>query len=379
LEELMTKQIQNNVARSTRAIVNLSSIAHNIAEIRKRIGNQRSLMAVVKADGYGHGAVEVSRVAIKNGADWLGVALPEEGQQLREAGIEVPILVVGLIQPEEAYKIVRFRLAQAVASVELLESLDYEAGRASTSVNVHVKVDTGMGRIGIKPEEAVSFVRRLYSFKNLNLEGVFSHLSSADEKDKTFSVRQLQLFEQVINELHSAGINVPKKHIANSAAVLDLPQSYYDMVRPGIMIYGLYPSKEVSRSIELKTAMTFKTRVTAVKEVPRGTPISYGRTFVTQKLTKVATLPVGYADGYSRLLSNRGEVVIKGQRVPVIGSVCMDMCMVDVSSIGDVRPGDEVILFGEELHVDEVAAKLGTINYEVVCAVSKRVPRIYVQ
>lgn len=375
----MTKQIQNNVARSTRAIVNLSSIAHNIAEIRKRIGNQRSLMAVVKADGYGHGAVEVSRVAIKNGADWLGVALPEEGQQLREAGIEVPILVVGLIQPEEAYKIVRFRLAQAVASVELLESLDYEAGRASTSVNVHVKVDTGMGRIGIKPEEAVSFVRRLYSFKNLNLEGVFSHLSSADEKDKTFSVRQLQLFEQVINELHSAGINVPKKHIANSAAVLDLPQSYYDMVRPGIMIYGLYPSKEVSRSIELKTAMTFKTRVTAVKEVPRGTPISYGRTFVTQKLTKVATLPVGYADGYSRLLSNRGEVVIKGQRVPVIGSVCMDMCMVDVSSIGDVRPGDEVILFGEELHVDEVAAKLGTINYEVVCAVSKRVPRIYVQ
>lgn len=375
----MTKQIQNNVARSTRAIVNLSSIAHNIAEIRKRIGNQRSLMAVVKADGYGHGAVEVSRVAIKNGADWLGVALPEEGQQLREAGIEVPILVVGLIQPEEAYKIVRFRLAQAVASVELLESLDYEAGRASTSVNVHVKVDTGMGRIGIKPEEAVSFVRRLYSFKNLNLEGVFSHLSSADEKDKTFSVRQLQLFEQVINELHSAGINVPKKHIANSAAVLDLPQSYYDMVRPGIMIYGLYPSKEVSRSIELKTAMTFKTRVTAVKEVPQGTPISYGRTFVTQKLTKVATLPVGYADGYSRLLSNRGEVVIKGQRVPVIGSVCMDMCMVDVSSIGDVRPGDEVILFGEELHVDEVAAKLGTINYEVVCAVSKRVPRIYVQ
>jgi len=375
----VTKQVQRNIVRATRAIVDLGAISHNIAEIRKRIGNQRNLMAVVKADGYGHGAVEVSRAALRSGADWLGVALPEEGRQLREAGIGVPILVMGLIQPAEAYKIVKFRLAQAVASVELLEALDYEASKASTQVNVHVKVDTGMGRIGIKPEDAVSFVRKVNTFKNLNLEGVFSHLSSADEKDKTFSEHQLQLFEQVISELHSAGINVPKKHIANSAAVLDLPQSYYDMVRPGIMIYGLYPSKEVSHSIELKPAMTFKTKVSAVKVVPPGTPISYGGTFITKKRTTVVTLPVGYADGYSRLLSNRGEVLIKGQRVPVIGTVCMDMCMVDVSSVEDVRLGDEVILFGEGLHVDELAAKLGTINYEVVCAVSKRVPRIYVQ
>lgn len=375
----MTKQIQQNIERATRAIVNLGAISHNIAEIRKKIGNQRNLMAVVKADGYGHGAVEVSRVALRSGADCLGVAIPEEGQQLREAGIEVPILVVGLIQPEEAYKIVKFRLAQAVASVELLEALDYEANKASTQVNVHVKVDTGMGRIGIKPEDVVSFVRKVNTFKNLNLEGVFSHLSSADEKDKAFSEHQLRLFERVINELHSAGFNVPKKHIANSAAVLDLPQSYYDMVRPGIMIYGLYPSKEVSHSIELKPAMTFKTKVSAVKVVPLGTAVSYGGTFITKKRTTVATLPAGYADGYSRLLSNRGEVLIKGQRVPVIGTVCMDMCMVDASSVEDVRPGDEVILFGEGLHVDELAAKLGTINYEVVCAVSKRVPRIYVQ
>lgn len=336
-------------------------------------------MAVVKADGYGHGAAEVSRAALRSGADWLGIAIPEEGQQLRESGIEVPILVVGLIQPEEAYKVVKFRLAQAVASVELLEALDYEARKASASVNVHVKVDTGMGRIGIRPEEVVPFVRKVKAFKNLNLEGVFSHLSSADEKDKAFSEHQIELFEHVINKLLAAGIDVPKKHIANSAAVLDLPQSYYDMVRPGIMIYGLYPSKDVSHSIELKAAMTFKTKVTAIKEVPLGTPISYGRKFVTKKRTKIATLPVGYADGYNRFLSNCGEVVIKGQRVPVIGSVCMDMCMVDASRIEDVRPGDEAILFGEGLHVDELAAKLGTINYEVVCAVSKRVPRIYVQ
>jgi len=222
-------------------------------------------------------------------------------------------------------------------------------------------------------------VRKVKSFKNLNLEGLFSHFSSADEKDKTFSKRQLQLFDQVIGNLQIAGIEVPKKHMANSAAILDLPQSYYDIVRPGIMLYGLYPSRAVSHSIELKPAMTLKTKVSRVKVVPPGTPISYGRTFITNKKTTVATLPVGYADGYNRLLSNHGEVLIKGRRAPVIGTICMDMCMVDASSVEDVRPGDEVILFGEELPVDEIAAKIGTINYEVVCGVNQRVPRVYIK
>ena len=372
-------QARQNVERATRAIIDLGAISRNIAEIRKKIGNKRGLMAVVKADGYGHGAVEVSRAALRSGADFLGVALPEEGQQLREAGIEAPILVVGLIQPEEAYKVVKFQLSQAVASVELLEALNHEASKVSTWISVHVKLETGMGRIGVKPEDAVSFVRKVKSFKNLNLEGLFSHFSSADEKDKTFSERQLQLFDQVIGNLQLAGIEVPKKHIANSAAILDLPQSYYDIVRPGIMIYGLYPSREVSHSIELKPAMTFKTKISEVKVVPPGTPISYGRTFITKKKTTVATLPVGYADGYNRLLSNHGEVLVKGRRAPVIGTICMDMCMVDASSVEDIRPGDEVILFDEELSVDEIAAKIGTINYEVVCGVNKRVPRVYIQ
>jgi len=372
-------QARQNVERATRAIIDLGAISRNIAEIRKKIGNKRGLMAVVKADGYGHGAVEVSRAALRSGADFLGVALPEEGQQLREAGIEAPILVVGLIQPEEAYKVVKFQLSQTVASVELLEALNHEASKVSTWISVHVKLETGMGRIGVKPDDAVSFVRKVKSFKNLNLEGLFSHFSSADEKDKTFSERQLQLFDQVIGNLQLAGIEVPKKHIANSAAILDLPQSYYDIVRPGIMIYGLYPSREVSHSIELKPAMTFKTKISEVKVVPPGTPISYGRTFITKKKTTVATLPVGYADGYNRLLSNHGEVLVKGRRAPVIGTICMDMCMVDASSVEDIRPGDEVILFGEELPVDEIAAKIGTINYEVVCGVNKRVPRIYIQ
>ncbi len=370
---------RENVERATRAIIDLGAISYNVAEIRKKIGDRRGLMAVVKADGYGHGAVEVSRAALSSGADSLGVALPGEGQQLREAGIEAPILVMGLIQPEEAYKVVKSRLSQAVASVELLEALEHEAGRAFTRVNVHVKLDTGMRRIGVNPDDAVWFVRKVKSFKNLNLEGLFSHFSSADEKDKTFTKRQLQLFNQVVSDLRLAGIEVPKKHIANSAAILDLPQSYYDMVRPGIMLYGLYPSREVSHSIELKPAMTFKTNVCEVKVVPPGTPISYGRTFITKKKTTVATLPVGYGDGYNRLLSNRGKVLIKGHRSPLIGTICMDMCMVDVSSVVDVRPREKVILFGEGLSVDEIAAKIGTINYEVVCGVNKRVPRIYIQ
>ncbi|MBA7602525.1 Alanine racemase 1 [subsurface metagenome] len=372
-------QARQNVERATRAIINLGAVSHNIAEIRKKIGNERGLMAMVKADGYGHGAVEVSRAALGSGADSLGVALPEEGQQLREAGIEAPILVVGLSQPEEAYKVVKFRLSQTVASVELLEALDSEAGKASTRVNVHVKVDTGMARIGINPDDAVSFVRRVMDFRNLNLEGIFSHFPSSDERDKTFSMGQIQLFNQVISSLQLAGIEVPKKHMANSGAVLDLPQSYYDMVRPGLMIYGLYSSEEVSRSIVLRPAMTLKTKVSQVKVVPSGTPISYGRTFTTRKKTTVATLSVGYGDGYNRLLSNRGEVLIKGRRVPIIGNVCMDMCMVDASSVEDIQPGDEVILFGEGLPVEEIATKIGTIVNEVVAAVSKRVPRLYIQ
>jgi len=335
-------------------------------------------MAVVKADGYGHGAVPVSRAAIRSGATYLGVSSPEEAAELREAGIKIPILVLSLIQPEEAYKSVALKLEQTICSQDLAAALDREAGKVSTRINVHIKVDTGMGRIGVFPENTLAFVRRLRRYKNLNLAGVFSHFSSADEADKTFARRQLEIFNGVTREIEAAGIHIPKKHMANSAAILDLPESYLDLVRPGIMIYGLYPSPHVSRTMKLRPAMTLRTKVAYVKSVPAGNPISYGRTFFTRKETRVATLPVGYGDGYSRLLSNRGAVLIKEQRAPLIGRVCMDMCLADVSGIKDVRAGDEVILFGEELSVDEVAQNMGTINYEVVCGVGKRVPRVYV-
>jgi alanine racemase len=335
-------------------------------------------MAVVKADGYGHGAVQVSRVALDSGADCLGVAIPEEGRVLREAGIEAPILVLGLVDPSEAFKIVSQRLAQTVASVELMEALDCEARKAGMQLKIHVKVDTGMGRIGITPEEVVAFIRRVHTYRNLHLEGVFSHFSCADKMDKSFSRKQLQIFERVLGDLSAAGIEIPNRHFANSAGILDLPESYYDMVRPGIMIYGLYPSQQVSRSIGLKPAMTLMTKIRALKVVPPGTPISYCRTFITPRKSLVATLPIGYADGYNRLLSNRGSVFIRDRLVPLIGQVCMDMCMADVTNLPSVKIGDEVILFGTKPSVDDLANQLGTIVNEVICAVGKRVPRFYI-
>ena len=336
-------------------------------------------MAVVKADGYGHGAIEVSRAALESGATSLGVAIPEEGQDLRKAGIDVPILVLGLIQPGETRKVVESSLDQTVCSIELAEALDQEARKNSVRVNVHVKVDTGMSRIGVKPDDVPAFIRTIRHMRNLNVTGLFTHFATADALDKSFSRGQIDLFNRVIEEIRLTGIDIPQKHMANSAGVLDLPESYHDLVRPGIMIYGHYPSSEVSQSVPLRPAMTLQTRVSFVKTVPSQTPVGYGGTFVTTKETKIATIPVGYGDGYPRQLSGRGTVLVHDRRVPLLGRVCMDMCMIDVSDVPQVKPGDEAILFGHDPTVDEIAAIVGTINYEILCLVGKRVPRIYVR
>jgi alanine racemase len=372
-------EAESTARRPTRAIIDLGAISHNIREIRKKIGTERDLMAVVKADGYGHGAVEVARAALESSADSLGVAIPEEGQDLRKAGIDVPILVLGLIQPGEAHKVVESSLDQTVCSVELAEALDQEARKASVRVNVHVKVDTGMNRIGLHPNDVPVFVRKIGQMRNLNVKGLFTHFPTADASDKSFARRQIDLFNRVIEEIHLMGIDIPQKHMANSAGVLDLPESYHDLVRPGIMIYGHYPSNEVSRSIRLCPAMTLKTRISFLKTVPPRTPIGYGGSFVTTRETRVATIPVGYGDGYPRLLSGQGVVSVNDRRAPLLGRVCMDMCMIDVSEVPHVKPGDEVILFGHDPTVEEIAAIVGTINYEILCLVGKRVPRIYVR
>ncbi len=359
------------------AVVDLRAIAHNVREVRRVIGDTKRLMAVVKADGYGHGALEVSLVALKNGADALGVSSPEEGQALREAGIQAPIFVLGLFEPGEEGRIVEGQLTQTVTSIDELRALDRAAARGRKIIPVHLKVETGMGRIGVPPDEAPAFVRRVFEYKNIRLAGIYSHFANANHRGKDFTRHQLLLFNQMISRLANEGIQVSLKHIANSAAVLSFPDSYLDMVRPGIMIYGLYPTEGIGPSVELKPAMSLRTRIAFLKELPSGFPVSYGGTFITQRPTRVATIPVGYADGYNRLLSNRAELVIRGKKVPQIGTVCMDMLMADVTALGDVQVGDEVTLFGEGLPVEELAGTMGTINYEVICAISKRVPRVY--
>jgi len=375
----MTETTKNEprVLRPTRAVIDLEAIGGNIAAIRDKIGPSRELMAVVKADGYGHGAIQVSLAALKSGATWLGVAIPEEGAELRRAGIGAPILVLGPIQPQEAAKPIAHHLDQTVCSMELARALNQAAGRVGARARIHLKVETGMGRVGVSPEEAPGVLKQISEMENLEVAGLFSHFSSADEADKEFTLRQMAAFEDCLQRIEAAGLRVPLTHLANSAGVLDFPQAYYDLVRPGIMIYGLYPSADVSRSVRITPAMTLVTKVSHLKEVGPGASIGYGRTCCTDCPTKVATLPVGYADGYSRRLSNRGQVVIRGRRAPIIGRVCMDMLMVDVTGLEEVQIGDEVILYGIEPSVEEVANLSQTIVNEVVCTVSRRVPRVY--
>lgn len=368
---------QPGLVRATRAVVDLGAIRANTARIKEKIGPRCKLMAVVKADGYGHGAVPVTQAVLAGGADYLAVTRPEEGRSLRASGVRCPILIFGLIEPSEAEQVVALGLSQTVATLELAEALDRAAFRQGCKAVVHMKVDTGMGRIGAQPEDALPLARALSRLPHLELEGLFSHFAAADTLDKRYSLEQMEKFERVLTALRTEGIEVPLKHFANSAATLDLPDSYYDMVRPGLLLYGVYPTAEVQRSIPLSPAMALTTRVMAVKRVPAGSSISYGCTFTATRETLVATLPVGYADGYSRFLSNKAEVMLRGRRVPQIGTICMDLTMADVSSLGDVQAGEEVLLFGPGLPVDELAAKIGTISYEILCAIGKQVPRLY--
>lgn len=365
------------------AEIDLGAIAHNIREIRSATSPDAKIMAVVKANGYGHGSVEVSRTALANGASWLGVARVAEGVALREAGIGAPVLVMGYTTPEQAEDAVRYDLSQAVYTTAMAEMMTVAARTSGRKAKVHVKVDTGMGRLGWRGPTTVPEILALAKISNLEIEGVFSHFAAADAADKSYTVKQFERFLEGLAELRKNGLEVPLRHIANSAAIIDLPETHLDLVRAGIALYGLYPSDEVDKTrVELRPAMSFKARVALVKEVPAGSSVSYGCTFTTGRRSVIATLPAGYADGYPRLLSSRGEALLHGQRAPVVGRVCMDQLMVDVSHIPGVKIGDEAVLFGRqgegEITADEVASKLGTINYEVVCLVSGRVPRVFV-
>ena len=367
------------------AEIDLKAIARNMQEIRRLVSPRAGIMAVVKADAYGHGAVEVAQAALVNGAGRLAVATIAEGKELRAAGVNVPILLLGYTPYSQFAEVINLSLSQAVYTLEMAAVLDAAAARLGKQATVHIKIDTGMGRLGLQcGEVATKEALQIARLPHLDVEGIFTHFATADSRDKSYAMQQFNLFVSFLDGLRKAGLEIPLQHCANSAALIDLPQTHLNMVRPGIIIYGLYPSGEVQRSvISLQPAMTFKTRVAQVKKVPANCPISYGAIYRTPRSTVIATLPVGYADGYNRLLSSKGKVLIHGQKAEVVGRVCMDQCMVDAGHIDGVCPGDEVVLFGRQrevvLPVEEVAEAIGTINYEVVCMINSRVPRVYLK
>ena len=365
--------------------INLDAIVNNVKNIKKLIGEKKELMAVVKGNAYGHDILEVSSVVLNNGATRLAVARLEEGIFLRKAGITVPILILGLTLKQQAELLVSYNITPTVCEYEMIEKLSESAFKEGKIVKVHLKVDTGMGRIGIFPNHVLNFIKKLKVLKNVQIEGIFTHFSVADENDKTYTEKQFRKFIEVLTVLEKEGIRIPAKHVGNSATLLDLPHMWLDLVRPGISVYGLYPSREVQKTVKLIPAHSFKTRIVFLKELSTGESIGYGRTYTTKKKrTVVASLPVGYADGYNRLLSNQGEVLVRGRRFPVIGRVCMDQTMIDVSNLPQVEIGGEVVLWGrqgqEEITVEEIADKIGTINYEIVhMPDKKRVPKLFIK
>jgi len=365
--------------------INLDAIANNVKNIKNLIGEKKELMAVVKGNAYGHNILEVSSVVLNNGATKLAVARLEEGIFLRKAGITVPILILGLTLKQQAELLVSYNITPTVCEYEMIEKLSESAIKEGKVVKIHLKVDTGMGRIGIFSHDILRFIKRIRVLKNVEIEGIFTHFSVADEKDKTYTEKQFRKFMGVLTALEKEGIRIPIKHLGNSATLLDLPHMWLDLVRPGISIYGLYPSIEVQKTIKLIPAHSFKTRIVFLKELSMGECIGYGRTYTTnRKITVIASLPVGYADGYNRLLSNQGEVLVRGMRFPVIGRICMDQTMIDVTNLPQAEIGDEVVLWGrqgqEEITVEEIADKIGTINYEIVhMPDKKRVPKLFIK
>jgi len=377
------------------AEIDLEAIAHNVCELRRCADPKAQVMAVVKANGYGHGAVEVARTALAHGAEWLGVARLPEAIPLRKAGFGVPILVFGYTPPADAGFLIDFDLRQSVYSLAAAQAYSAAAAARGQRIRVHLKVDTGMGRLGLVPAAlrgssdgdaaGSGFVREVADIAGLpgiEAEGIFTHFAASDSADKSYANRQLALFLDLLQTLRAHGLEFPLRHAANSAAVIELPESHLDLVRPGIALYGLRPSDEVDlRAISLQPAMALKTRIIHLKSVPAGACISYGMTYRTPSPTVIATIPVGYADGYRRLLSSRGEMLVRGRRVPVVGRVCMDLTMLDVGAVPDVQMEDEVVIFGKQgdasISTDEVAQALNTINYEIVCDLTARVPRVY--
>jgi len=362
--------------------VDLDNFSKNWEEMKRLVGPDVKILQVVKADAYGHGAIEIANMALMKGACCLGVANADEGVQLRVSGISAPVIILSPSPVGEINEIVKYNLTPSVSDLHFAEALQAHCQRASVRLPVHIEVDTGMGRGGTLHEEALSVIKRIMAYPNLFVEGIFSHLSSSETRDE-YNQMQWKLFRTLLDTLEAEGLHIPLRHMSNSGGVLNYPEFNLDMVRPGLMSYGIYPSPETRTRAELHPVMAFKTRVVLLKDFPEGRSIGYNRTYITQKPTKIATLPVGYGDGYGVILSNQGDVLIRGRRVPIVGRVSMDMCTVDVSGIPDCQVGDEAVLMGTQgqatISANDVAKRVKTHAYEILCALGKRAPRVYIQ
>ena len=368
------------------AKIDLDAIVSNMEQMKNNLNPTTKMMAVIKADGYGHGAVPLARVLENKEYLWgFAVATLDEAVVLKKAGIDKPILVLGCIFPEQYHEMLKYDIRVNVYTEEMAEWISRAAEKENKIAHVHIKLDTGMTRLGFGVnEETVAAIERMATMKNLCLEGIFTHMAKADETDKEFTYQQIRDFVWVIDCLNEKGIKFQYEHCANSAAIIDIPEANFDLVRAGISTYGLYPSKEVQTEVvKLKPALELKSSVTLVKQIKGGTPVSYGGTFVSEHDMVIATIPVGYADGYPRKLSNVGYVLIRGKKAPILGRVCMDQFMVDVTEIEGISFGDEVTLIGRDgdafIAVEELSDLCGRFNYEFVCDLGKRIPRVYVK
>ncbi|MNM46753.1 Alanine racemase [compost metagenome] len=372
-----------NSIRPVWAEVDLGRIEHNVKQIKSLCENKK-IYGVVKADAYGHGALDIVQVLLKSGVTDLAVALITEALEIIKSGINVPILILGFTPLTFAEDILNNNIEQTVYDLEYAKKLSEIAQEKNKTAKIHIAVDTGMGRIGFLPnEKGMEAVRQISKLPNINIEGIFTHFSTADEADKTYSLEQLAKFNKFVDDLENEGIKINIKHASNSAGIMDLPEAHFNAVRPGIIMYGYYPSNEVIKErLDLKPALTLKTSVVHVKTLPKDMYISYGRKYKTDKERVIATLPIGYADGYTRALSNKGKVIVNGKLASIVGAVCMDQCMIDVTDVGTVKVGDEVILLGEHgntrFNADDLAELLDTINYEIICMIGRRVPRVYI-
>ena len=367
--------------RPTFCFVDLDALRWNFCQIRERVGPAVKILAMIKANAYGHGAPAVAQALAAEGCDAFGVATLEEGVELRQAGIRASILILAGVYSEQVDQFLQNTLTPVLHELEILRRLDTALQDRRTTLKIHLEVDTGMGRIGFLAAEIDSWLPELSKLKSLKLEGIFSHFSEAESRNEHYTETQLKNFLRVVDRLRHAGLLPPLVHMAKSAALITVPASHFAIVRPGLILYGIYPCPDMAKEITLKPVLTWKTRIIELKRLSKGASIGYGRTFVTRRESLIATLPVGYADGYQRVLSNCAAVLVRGNRAPVVGRISMDLTTIDVTDIGGVQQGDEVVLLGRqndaEISADEMAAWANTISYEILTSIGTRVPRIH--